>query len=302
MGKLKLSVVLATKNEEQNISACLGSVKNLADEIIVYDEYSTDKTREIAKKFGAKIFKWRHKKNFHETKQKAIDRASGDWILQLDADERTTRELIDEIRRVINSSNEELLKRVLSRPERSNGVKGSLAKVRLFKCHQKLIEEREGGLGKKTGEVVAFFLPRLNYFLGKPLRHAGVYPDGSIRLIKAGFARLPGRSVHEVMEVDGEVGWLINDLEHHESPTLSRYLYRMNRYTDIHSEELKQKEVPTNLFYILLYTCYKPAITFLSLYIRHRGYSDGMRGFIWSALSALHFPIAYFKYWQHKKI
>ena len=84
----KLSVVLATKNEEVNIVPCLASVKNIADEIIVFDEASTDKTKEIARKMGAKVYNYVHKKNFHETKQKAIEAATGDWILQLDADEQ----------------------------------------------------------------------------------------------------------------------------------------------------------------------------------------------------------------------
>ena len=66
---MKLSVVLATKNEEKNIGDCLESIKNITDEIIIFDEYSEDNTRNIAKKYGVKVFKWRHKKNFHETKQ-----------------------------------------------------------------------------------------------------------------------------------------------------------------------------------------------------------------------------------------
>ena len=103
------------------------------------------------------------------------------------------------------------------------------------------------------------------------------------------------------MEADGEVGWLFNNLEHHESPTLKRYLARMNRYTDLHADELRVKKVPTNAIYLLLYTCYKPAITFLNLYLRHKGFLDGIRGFLWSAFSALHFPIAYFKYYSSIK-
>ena len=85
-----LSVVLATLNEEQNIGSCLESIKTIADEIIIVDESSTDKTREIAEKYGAKVIKVKHKENFHINKQKAIETATGDWILQLDADERVS--------------------------------------------------------------------------------------------------------------------------------------------------------------------------------------------------------------------
>ncbi len=291
MKKVKLSVALATRNEEENIGACLESVKEIADEIVVVDEESTDKTREIANSYGVRVFRVKHEPIFHITKQKAIDKATGDWILQLDADERVTPRLVNEIKQVIRMDSKEIRERI---PQ-------DLTKVRLFKKHEGLIRKREGELGKQTGKVVAFFVPRINFFLGKPLKHAGVYPDGVIRLIKAGKARLPGKSVHELMEVDGEVAWLFNDLEHHESPTLSRYLNRMNRYTDLKAEEFKKSKVLANYWNLFKYSFIIPASYFLLLYIRHNGWKDGMRGFIWSTFSSLHFPLAYFKYWQMER-
>ncbi len=302
MAKNKLSIVLLTRNEEANIGPCLESVKGIASEIIVFDEYSTDKTRDIAKKFEARVYKVKHEPIFHINKQKALETATGDWILQLDADERATQELANEIVEVVNSSNEDLLNRMMRRPERPKGVEGSFdKKLKLFKRHQRVIEKRDGKIGKPTGEVVAFFIPRLNFFLGKPLIHAGVYPDASIRLVRRGKAYFPAKSVHEQMRVSGEVSWLFNDLEHHDSPTFQRYLERMNRYTDLHADELKQKKLPANLVYFPLYTIYKPLYTFFNLYFRHLGFLDGMRGFIWSLFSALHYPLAYLKYWQFAK-
>ena len=72
MGKT-LSVVLATFNEEKNLAGCLDSVKELADEIIIVDGTSTDKTIEIAKKHKAKVKITTNKPNFHINKQMAID-------------------------------------------------------------------------------------------------------------------------------------------------------------------------------------------------------------------------------------
>ncbi|OGM13498.1 hypothetical protein A3A76_03780 [Candidatus Woesebacteria bacterium RIFCSPLOWO2_01_FULL_39_23] len=291
MTRQKISVVLAVLNEEQNLDRGLNSVKNLADEIIVADQYSTDDTVEIAKSYGAKVYEFHYETNFHITKQKAIDKATGEWILQLDADEVVTPDLAKEIKSVLTDRHAEFISE--SVPKRVRGDK-----ERLFRRHEGLIRQREGALGSHTGEVVAFFIPRLNYFLGKPLIHAGVYPDGVIRLFKKGKARLPGKSVHELMEVDGEVGWLFHDLEHHDSPTLRRYLERMNRYTDLHAQDLKDRRVPKNAYFLILYTLYKPALTFVSLYVRHRGFMDGIRGFLWSTFSSLHYPISYFKYWS----
>jgi hypothetical protein len=134
--------------------------------------------------------------------------------------------------------------------------------------------------------------------LGKPLTYAGVYPDGVIRLLKKGKARFPAESVHEQIEVDGRVAWLTNDLLHYDSPTLRRYLERLNRYTDLHAEELARKRAQRNLFYLFYYCVILSFFVFLKLYIRHKGFKDGIRGFLWSVFSASHYPISYFKYWN----
>jgi len=289
---MKLSVVLATRNEAENIKACLASVKNIAYEIIVVDENSTDETREIAKELGARVYKVVHEPIFHITKQKAVDYAAGDWILQLDADEKVTPKLALEIREVIKLNNKELKGRIFEDKK----------KLSLFKRHQQMVEQRDGPIGKKSAEIAAFFIPRVNYFLGKPLKHAGLYPDGVIRLFKKGKAFFPAKSVHEQMEVNGEVGWLFNELEHHDSPTFKKYLTRMNRYTELTSEEFKSKDLNLNSLTLFNYSTIKPLSIFLNLYIRHLGFLDGTRGFLWSLLSSLHYPLAYYKYWQKNKL
>jgi len=106
MGKKKLSVVLAVFNEQENIVPCLQSIKGLADEIIVVDGSSDDKTPLLAKKLGARVFVVSNKAMFHKNKQLALERATADWILQLDADERVTSSLRDEIRSKTSKSKE----------------------------------------------------------------------------------------------------------------------------------------------------------------------------------------------------
>lgn len=101
MKKVSLSVVLATFNEEENLPRCLESVKDLADEIVIVDGTSKDKTVEIAKKYGSKITVTSNPPNFHINKQKAIDKATGEWILQLDADEVVSKELGEEIKKLL---------------------------------------------------------------------------------------------------------------------------------------------------------------------------------------------------------
>ena len=91
-----LSVVIITHNEEANIGRTLASVQSLISdgkgEIIVFDSGSSDRTLEIAKSFGAKVFveEW---KGYAEQKNSAIEKATSDWILSLDADEEVDEDL-----------------------------------------------------------------------------------------------------------------------------------------------------------------------------------------------------------------
>lgn len=101
-----LSVVLATFNEEKNLPQCLNSVKGFADEIVIVDGTSTDKTVSIAKEFGAKVLVTDNPPLFHINKQKAIDAATKDWVLQLDADEKVSSALQKEIKEKISEENE----------------------------------------------------------------------------------------------------------------------------------------------------------------------------------------------------
>lgn len=95
----KLSAVIITFNEEKKIAACLDSLINVVDEIVVVDSYSTDKTEAICRQYRVNFFQ--HKFDGHiEQKNYAISMAKYDFILSLDADERLSGELLQEIRKV----------------------------------------------------------------------------------------------------------------------------------------------------------------------------------------------------------
>jgi (heptosyl)LPS beta-1,4-glucosyltransferase len=93
--KNKISVTIITGNEDENILECLESVK-WADEIIMVDSESTDKTVEIAKTFTERVFirKW---EGYAPQKNFAMEQAANEWVLSIDADERVTKELSEEI-------------------------------------------------------------------------------------------------------------------------------------------------------------------------------------------------------------
>ncbi len=279
----KLTVALATYNEESNIKDCLESVMGLADEIVIVDGNSTDKTVGIAREFGARIELTDNPKIFHINKQKALDMSVNNWVLQLDADERVTKDLAHEIKKIIQLSDKEI-----------DDYEANMGGAKLFRRHQKLIEERDGQIGKKDGRYVAFFIPRLNYFLGKYLRHGGVYPDGVIRLVDRRYAHLPCVDVHEQFVIDGRVGWLKNPLFHIDSPTFSRYWQRNNRYTALIGDQIKNEK--KNLLTPLRYLIFFPLRWFLLTSFRHKGILDGWRGILFAFFSSLRFPIGYMKY------
>jgi glycosyltransferase involved in cell wall biosynthesis len=100
----KISVVINTLNEEKNLPRALESVKNFADEVVVVDMYSNDKTVEVAERYGAKIFEHDRTGYVEPARNYAIGKATGDWILILDADEKLTKPLRQTLKSISRKS------------------------------------------------------------------------------------------------------------------------------------------------------------------------------------------------------
>jgi glycosyltransferase involved in cell wall biosynthesis len=100
---MKISTVILTKDEEENIAECIKSIQ-FCDEILVVDDNSNDRTREIAKKLGAKVFKRSLDNNYAKQKNFALRKAKEGWVLFLDADERISEKLKNEILDTVNNS------------------------------------------------------------------------------------------------------------------------------------------------------------------------------------------------------
>lgn len=276
-----ISVVLATLNEENNIKDCLLSVKDWVDEMIIVDENSTDKTKEIAEKLGAKVYEEPHEQIFHITKNKAINKAKSDWILQLDADERVLPEMKKEIIGILEGEYYGYDNWISPLRKSINNI------VKVFPEPQPL-----------KSPASAYWLPRKNFFLTRYLNNAGQYPDPVIRFFQKGKAILPAKDVHEQMTVNGVVGWLKTDLDHYATPNFSRYLLRENRYSSLQARLYLEAGLKVNFFNTIKYLFCKPAGTFLNLYIRHRGFLDGFPGFVFSLYSGLHHAFSYMKLWE----
>lgn len=249
---MNLSIALAVYNEEKKIENCLRAVGDWAGEIVVVDGGSTDRTINIVEKYTDKIIITDNPPIFHVNKQKALDSCTGEWILQLDADEIVTSQLKIEIDKIINSSN----------------------------------------------PLNGYYLPRKNYFLGHWLKKGGLYPDFVIRLVKKGKAHFPCRSVHEQIKVEGEMGYLKNDLLHYTNTTLKDYWQNsILRYAKLTAVEIQNR----NLFILTLDSfIIKPLYWLYIRLIKNKGLYDGIFGIIFALGSAMHYPIAFLFYLKLK--
>lgn len=181
-----ISVGIIVYNEELRLGRTLEAVKEIADEIVIVDSFSTDKTLDIARGHGARIFQ-REWTGYGDQKNYVIDKCREKWILLIDADEVITDELAREIKEVINSSREEKVFEIpfnsvcFGKRIKYGGWSGS-SRIRLFtkdsgkysldKVHEKfLTNEKIGKLKKRidhyTYEDYEDYLTKFNRYTGE---------------------------------------------------------------------------------------------------------------------------------------
>jgi len=257
----KLSVIIITYNEEENIRDCLESVR-WADEIIVVDAFSTDRTVEICREYTDKIFlrKWR---NFSDQKNFALSKATHEWVLSIDADERVSPWLQQEIQSAIS-------------PAKAG-----------FRFTQQSLQSA----------ITGYYIPRKNYFLGKWIKHCGWWPDYQPRLFKRTRAIFPARMVHERVKITGKCGRLRGWLEHYTYRTLSEYIRKLERFTTLLAQQMANRGQKVHWYHLVL----RPPGKFLETYILKRGILDGKRGLMVCCLSAVYTFMKYAKLWELSK-
>jgi len=290
-----LSVVIITHNEEANIGRTLTSVQPLiADakgEIIVVDSGSTDRTVEIAKSFGAKVFieEW---KGYAAQKNSAIDKATGEWILSLDADESLELALTKELLFLYPSSPPPA-----DIGERFDRVRQmTYLSTRKIRREVRAIAKAHGDPGSIFVGFTGFLIPRKNFFLGRWIKHGGFWPDPKLRLFKKDMARFEDRPVHENAQlIEGLSPQLKGSLLHHSYPTLADYIDHMNRYSSLGAEMAVAKGRRSfSVFNIVL----RPLATFIYNYFFRLGFLDGREGLLLHLYHAVYVSWKYAKAWE----
>lgn len=250
---MKISVVINTLNEEENIIRAIKSVR-WADEIIVCDMHSDDRTVEIAKKMGAKAIFHKRVGYVEPARNFAISKSTGDWILILDADEEIEKTLV----------------------ERLQEIAGKMKQIDYVR------------------------LPRKNLIFGRFMKASMWWPDYNIRFFRKGKVKWLDK-IHRPPEVFGEGLDLPADekyaIVHYNYESISQFLKRMDRYTSIQAQELREEGYKFNWQDLFE----KPLNEFLSRYFANYGYKDGLHGLALSFLQAFSFLVLYLKLWESNK-
>jgi len=246
---VKISACIITLNEEENIGDAIESLA-WADEIVVVDSGSTDKTVEIAKDIGAKTY-FQEWLGFGKQKQFAVEKCSNDWVFSLDADERVSTDLDALI--------------------------------------SKLKSERPDADG--------FRISRLTYYMNRPIRYAGWYPDWQLRLFDRTKGKWGESLVHESFQMNesATVEKLNADILHYTVKNAGHH-HRMigERYAPLAAEQMYQNGRQTSPFKIAT----AGFTTFFQTYLLKGGVLDGLPGFCISKFAAHHAFLKHLLLWE----
>ncbi len=203
-----ITVALMVKNEELMLPACLETC-TWADELVVLDSGSTDRTQEIAAKYTDKVFNNDDWQGFGIQRQRLHDLCSGDWILMVDADERVTPELQAEVEALRHSDSLDRAYEVVIQThvfgKALNHGGWCSTSTRLYprskgrfdperKVHERMIFDQGVSIGKTRGRLDHFSYRDMEHYLVKSARYAAIFAEQ--KLARGKEASLPQAFLH----------------------------------------------------------------------------------------------------------
>jgi (heptosyl)LPS beta-1,4-glucosyltransferase len=256
-----ISAVINTLNEEKNLERCLKCL-SWVDEIVVCDDGSVDRTVEIAKQFGAKIYHHKFAGFVEAARNFAIEKAMGGWILVVDADEEIPSILASKLKEIANTK--------FARAKKMLRVEPDFVRI-----------------------------SRKNIIFGKWVRHSGWWPDYNVRFFKKGKVKWQEK-IHEVPKTEGR-GFELEAKEglaivHYNYNSIGQFLDRLNRYTEIEAQDLIKEGYKFDWRDLIS----KPTGEFLSRFFARQGYKDGLHGLVLAVLQSFSFFVAYLKVWERE--
>jgi glycosyltransferase involved in cell wall biosynthesis len=243
-----LSVILIANNEANNILDCLATV-SFADQIVVVDSGSTDNTVELARSVGAQVIQTADWPGFGAQKNRALDLATCDWVFSIDADERVTPELAQQLKDAIKLGMDAGIQVDIKNDSKSN---------------------------KNISQHDAYEVPRLTQFCGQWIRHCGWTPDHVLRLFKRGSARFSNDLVHErLVQSKGTCGKLTTPMLHYSYPTPASYWRKLDQYSQAWAKQRHLEGKKTSM----LRAAMSGVVAFVRTYFVRLGFLDGALGF-----------------------
>jgi len=200
---MPLTACIITRNEEENLPACLESV-SFADEIIVVDSHSTDRTRVVAQEFRGRSLAGRVVEprvierdwpGHVEQKNFAIDQATNDWVLCVDADERVSLDLRKEILEILSGE----------------------------------------------PDADGYTMPRKTFYMGRWVMRGGWYPDRKLRFFRRSKGRWGGTNPHDHVQLAERIRDLQGEFYHFSYRSLSDHVRTIDFFTDISAKEKFRK-------------------------------------------------------------
>ncbi|MCL5090878.1 MAG: glycosyltransferase family 2 protein [Patescibacteria group bacterium] len=255
---MMLSAIVLTKNEEAVIEDCLNSVK-WADEIVIVDNGSTDNTLKLAKNFNPKIVHSPPENSFADHRNLGAKAANGDWLLYVDADERVTPELKEEIFSLI---------------------------ANCLPCKGELL----------IAQPVAYAIPRKNIRLTKVLYHGGWWPDYVLRLMKKESLEEWQGELHEQPVIKGKTGYLKEAFIHFSHRgSFEHKLQNTIKWSKIEAEKMLLANHPPMTITRFLSAM---AREFYKRMIKYQAFRDGTEGVIEAFYQVFSVFITYARLWE----
>lgn len=271
-----LSVVVITGNEQRNLRRCLASVA-WADQIVVVDSFSTDRTVEIAREFTSKVVQsaW---PGYAAQKSYAVSLADCRWILSLDADEEVTPELAEAIRHVVEHD---------AAPPQNGRRRGA--------GHHELFPSVPRPPSSPPPD--GYYLCRRTFFMGRPLRYA-MPADWQLRLFRAERVQMLHRLVHETFSTPHPARLHHGLLNHYTADTIQERFETINRFSSLEAEERSRLSLGSPKRRACARALLWPPRSLLGNYLLRLGCLDGLPGLIWCIGGAIEHFLVGVKQWE----
>ncbi len=257
VGREPISAFVITFNEEDKLARCLETI-DFCDEIVVIDCFSTDRTVEIAKEYGARVV-FRAWTNFRDQKSFGLDQTTHDWILNVDADEHISPELRESILKVLADE--------------------------WTKSHSPKRFDRNSYVGYELNRVV--------FFLGRWWRRGGWYPEWRLRFFRKSFARWCGSEVHERVMVTGKVGRLQGEMPHYSFRDMDHQFQKLQSLSSSAAEQDFARGKKAGWLQVLG----NPLARVFKFYVLRRGYREGLGGVVMAITEGSYTFMKYAKLW-----